>query len=241
MCALLSGCFTTMTQTCVLSAVFGSHKKSSAFHSHPQRTCQFTSTISNKSYDRRKNKITNIEPNRSDRVVYGACSAHRTDSRGFQPKPPPILPNMWIEKAQLPYWPLYSQQVSHQRWIWGSHKWDSMQKWSTLGLKPRADITRSPKQGYQWSHEKDLCHPKFLKKKNKININLSIVVIIYVIYIMWIVEWNEWQTIQLPVSPLIDEGQFPSSCCNKGNSTNMIPSLTTLCYQSRLFNYYWRF
>ena len=28
----------------------------------------------------------------------------------------------WIEKARLPCWPLYSQQVSHQRWIWGSQK-----------------------------------------------------------------------------------------------------------------------
>ena len=26
--------------------------------------------------------------------------------------------------------------------------------------KPRGDVARSPKQGYQWSHEKDLCPPK---------------------------------------------------------------------------------
>ena len=31
---------------------------------------------------------------------------------------------------------------------------------STLDLKPRADVTRSPKQGYQWPHKKDMCHPK---------------------------------------------------------------------------------
>ena len=38
-------------------------------------------------------------------------------------------------------------------------------KGSTLALKPRADITRNPKQGYQWPHKKDLCPPKvFLKK-----------------------------------------------------------------------------
>ena len=37
----------------------------------------------------------------------------------------------------------------------GSHKRESMQKESTLALKPRADVTRSPKQGYQWPHEKD--------------------------------------------------------------------------------------
>ena len=38
---------------------------------------------------------------------------------------------------------------------------------STLTLKPRADITRSPKQGYQWSHKKDMCPPKILKKRKK--------------------------------------------------------------------------
>ena len=32
---------------------------------------------------------------------------------------------------------------------------------TTLALKPRADITKtSPKQGYQWPHEKDLCPTK---------------------------------------------------------------------------------
>ena len=30
----------------------------------------------------------------------------------------------------------------------------------TLALKPRGDITRSLKQGYQWPHKKDLCPPK---------------------------------------------------------------------------------
>ena len=69
-----------------------------------------------------------------------------------------------LKKAWLLCWPLYSQQVSHHKWIWGPHKWESMQKGSTLALKPRADITRSPKQGYQWPHEKDLCPPK---NKNK--------------------------------------------------------------------------
>ena len=36
---------------------------------------------------------------------------------------------------------------------------------STLALKPREDITRNPKQGYQWPHEKDLCPPKTFPKK----------------------------------------------------------------------------
>ena len=36
----------------------------------------------------------------------------------------------------------------------------------TLALKPRGDVTRSPKQGYQWPHKKDLCPPNFLLKKS---------------------------------------------------------------------------
>ena len=35
-------------------------------------------------------------------------------------------------------------------------------KGSTLALKPRADVTRSSKQGHQWPHKKDL---RPLKKK----------------------------------------------------------------------------
>ena len=35
---------------------------------------------------------------------------------------------------------------------------------STLALKPRGDVTISPKQGYQWPHEKGLVSSKHLKK-----------------------------------------------------------------------------
>ena len=35
----------------------------------------------------------------------------------------------------------------------------------TLALKPRGDVTGSPKQGYQWPHKKDSCPPKIFKKK----------------------------------------------------------------------------
>ena len=38
---------------------------------------------------------------------------------------------------------------------------------STLALKSRGDVTRSPKQGYQWPHKKDSCPPKILKNKKK--------------------------------------------------------------------------
>ena len=30
----------------------------------------------------------------------------------------------------------------------------------TLALKPRGDVTRNPKQGYQWPPKKDMCPPK---------------------------------------------------------------------------------
>ena len=35
----------------------------------------------------------------------------------------------------------------------------------TLALKPRGDITRSPKQGYQWPHKWACVQQKFKKKK----------------------------------------------------------------------------
>ena len=47
------------------------------------------------------------------------CCARCKDTLRFPPKPPPMLvdtsASMWTEKAQLPWWPLYSHQVSHQR------------------------------------------------------------------------------------------------------------------------------
>ena len=39
-------------------------------------------------------------------------------------------------------------------------------KGSTLALKPKADIIRSSKQGYQWPHKKDMCPPKFFLKQD---------------------------------------------------------------------------
>ena len=35
---------------------------------------------------------------------------------------------------------------------------EKARKGSTLALKSRADVTRSPKQGYQWPHKKDVCN-----------------------------------------------------------------------------------
>ena len=37
----------------------------------------------------------------------------------------------------------------------------------TLALKPRGDVTRSPKQGYQWPHKWTCVQQKFFFKKKK--------------------------------------------------------------------------
>ena len=74
-----------------------------------------------------------------------------------------LYARMWIKMARPPYWLPRGKRVLHWRWIWVIHyKCQSMQMGeSTLPLKPRADVNRSPKQGYQWPHKKDLCPPKF--------------------------------------------------------------------------------
>ena len=67
------------------------------------------------------------------------------------------------EHDWLPCWPPRGQQVLHQRWIAGIHCMQVTKhasEGSTLVLKPRAGVTRSPKQGYQWPHKKDSCPPK---------------------------------------------------------------------------------
>ena len=83
---------------------------------------------------------------------------------GFEPHQC-LLAGMWKRMAQLPCLLLRAQQVLHQRWI--SRECvtvclcQACIRLSTLVLKPRGDITRSPKQGYQWPHKKDLCPPNF--------------------------------------------------------------------------------
>ena len=44
---------------------------------------------------------------------------------------------------------------------------ESVQALSILALKPRADVTRSPKQGYQWPRKKDRCPQNFFKKNSE--------------------------------------------------------------------------
>ena len=42
----------------------------------------------------------------------------------------------------------------------------------TLALKPRGDVIRSPKQGYQWPHKWTCVQQKFKKKKKKKNYHI---------------------------------------------------------------------
>ena len=52
--------------------------------------------------------------------------------------------------TRLPCWLPRGQQVSHQMWIWGIDYTQAMKhasKGSIVALKPREDVTRSPKQG----------------------------------------------------------------------------------------------
>ena len=93
-----------------------------------------------------------------------ACSmdGHRFKS---QPEPAPMLADMsvstWIKKADL-----CTVSRCHTRGESEDHTSKKAFKGSTLAVKPGADITRTPKQGYKWPHEKELCPPK-LKKERK--------------------------------------------------------------------------
>ena len=46
----------------------------------------------------------------------------------------------------------------------------------SLALKPRGDVTRSPKQGYQWPHKWACVQQKFKKKKKKMDFSATFVV-----------------------------------------------------------------
>ena len=73
------------------------------------------------------------------------------------------------QKAWLQCWATSGRQILHQseseEYITQMTKHGSEE--STLALKPRADVTRSSKQVYQWDHKKDLC-PQILSYRTTI-------------------------------------------------------------------------
>ena len=72
-----------------------------------------------------------------------------------------------------PCWPWRGWQLLNKRWISGNihhvHFYQVQMKLPTLALKPRGDIIISPRQGYQWSHKKDISSSKFFFKKKHRN------------------------------------------------------------------------
>ena len=103
-------------------------------------------------------------PSWSGRVVK---SAELPYARQAPPMLMDVSPLMLIKKDWLPCWSSRGQQVLHERWIWGIHCTQARKhasEGSTLALKLRGNITRSPKQGYQWPHKKGLMSSKTLKK-----------------------------------------------------------------------------
>ena len=84
-----------------------------------------------------------------------------------------ITGTMTKRKAKWNHWAGVShsvQQMSHQRWIWGihcTHVTNNASEGSILALKPRADVTRSPKQRYEWSDKNYFCAVRIFFKRNK--------------------------------------------------------------------------
>ena len=80
----------------------------------------------------------------------------------------PLLKHACGESDQLLCWPYTPVEVSYQRWISGNvyhiRLWKVWIRLPTLALKPRGDITRSPKQEYQWPQKWTCVQQNFLKK-----------------------------------------------------------------------------
>ena len=120
------------------------------------------------------------QPSRSYRVVYSAVLAvYGTDSHGFEPqtstnacrhncryvdqKGSAAMLTSIQSAGVIPEVNLRMTQArKHAKGI--------------LALKPGTDITRSPKQGYQWPHEKDWCPTKILKKPQRLAYSTELII-----------------------------------------------------------------
>ena len=107
----------------------------------------------------------NVEP-----VAVAEWRAHMLTVWEVSRSNPGILPLLHAcrECDQLPCWPSRGPKVLHQRWISRIHCMQVTKhasEGSTVALKPRGDVTRSPKQGYQRFHKKYSCLPKKEKPK----------------------------------------------------------------------------
>ena len=102
------------------------------------------------------------------------CTRH-TGGCAREPSPMPVdtSASMWIKKAWLPCWPLYSQQVLHQRWIWGSHKWENMQKGIYPGFETQGRHHQKSKTGVSVAPRKGLMPFKNLIKIKSLQYSFS--------------------------------------------------------------------
>ena len=111
-----------------------------------------------------------LKPSQSGRVVYIAMVVARTvvgSSPGLDRTSTNSCRHICISGSKRLgcHADLYTVSRCHTRGESENHTSEKACKGSTLALKPRADVTRSPKQGYQWPHKKDLCPTKILLKK----------------------------------------------------------------------------
>ena len=94
---------------------------------------------------------------RSGRIVYSAVLIVQKVV-GSRSEPSPMLVDMsastWIEQVSC-HADLCTVSRCHTRGKSEDHTSEKACKGSILALKHRADVTRSPKQGYQWNHEKE--------------------------------------------------------------------------------------
>ena len=66
----------------------------------------------------------------------------------------------------------------------------------TLALKPRGDVTRSPKQGYQWPHKWTCVQQKFKKKNKRLEefVLLEVTSLLYKYELIWNRNWTSMYT-----------------------------------------------
>ena len=130
--------------------------------------------------------------------------------------------NAWKQKVgkgnSLPCWPPRGQQVLRQMWFCGIHRTHA--RGSTLALKPRADVTRSSKQGIS-DYTKRLMSSKLKKEE---------------VYLPWEPVYSPSVGLSWPpqhpwietVRKLIDEPTF-------SHKTTIIKYLITVHLTSRLY------
>ena len=90
-------------------------------------------------------------------------------------------------------------------------QWSTQVLGCTLTSKIRADVTRSPKQGYQWSHKKEWCPPIIFLKKWGSNLRHIFSIVIY---------FRIWDSRNLQVCVTFPRKQYIQNCCDMSEDNN---------------------